>query len=160
MTISTQEAFLDSVRDVDQQVEMLGRRYFKQGDVVGIDYLSVFTTESTQYEEWCVAAASLGARVAEKRGGIFRINEGAIRGLLSSIVRISEPGDASLRGCGDIIPANFEIARDILLDAGFQEKPKSLNGQDYTIIEVTDYEVGVSLYLPSVRMTDIMGIAE
>jgi len=105
-----------------------------------------------------MAAASLGTKVAEKRGDVFRLHGTAAHGLPSNVVRISEPGDTLLRGCGDIIPVSFALVREVLLAAGFEERQKSLNGQDYTILEVIDSKAEVSLYVPSVRMTDVMSI--
>ncbi len=160
MATINQEALLGNLREIGQRAQVLCGRYFEQSEIVGIDYTSVFTTEGAEYEELCETAATLSDNIYTKRGEIYRIRDKDIAGSLpSAIIRVSEPADIQLLGCTDMIPVNFESARTKLLDIGYEEKSKWLNGQDYTIIEIADHELGVSIYLPSKRMTVVMGIA-
>jgi hypothetical protein len=155
------ETLIGRVQQVGQLAQLVSDRLIGTNKLVGLDYISIFTRERDEFEELGVAAAALGTKVYEKRGGVYLVeDEDVVQAIPSSVIRISEPADTQLLGCADIVPANFRAARGILLAAGHEEKPKSLNGHDYTIIEVTNQDLGVSIYLPSERMTRIMGITE
>ena len=161
MTTVAQEALICRAQDVGQRSHVLGNKVLAPNILIGIDYLSIFTRGQSEYEELSVAAVALGAKVYEKRGGVYRIdNEDIAQTLPSRIIRVSEPADTQLDGCADMITADFELSKRLLIAAGYHEKPKSLNGHDYTIIEVADPDLGVSIYLPSERITTIMGIIE
>jgi hypothetical protein len=159
MTRGAQEALIERAQRIGQRSYILGSRVIKPNTLHGIDYLSIFTRGQSEHEELSVAAAALGAKVYEKRGGVYRIeDEDIAQTLPSRIIRVSEPADTQLNGCADIITADFELTKRSLLAAGYHEKPKSFDDHDYTIIEVADPDLGIAIYLPSEPITRIMGI--
>lgn len=152
------ELLLQRVEEIGKRTDVLCRHVFGQSQPLGIDYLSVFTVTGPEYEELSVAAAGLGSKVGEKRGGVYRVvTEHA---LPTRLIRVCQPTETEQLGCVDVIPANFGQAREVLIAAGYQEKSKSLNGHDYTIIEAADKDLAVSIYVPSAQITKIMGITD
>lgn len=158
MTTRGQEKLRNTVGEIHARTRQLIGRLFKLGDLVCIDYASIFTSYLVEHEELCAAAVALGNQVAAKRGGVYRINPQSSQGWPSPIVRISEPAETELIGCVDVVPRDFEACRAVLLGAGYTERDRRFNGQDYTIIGVADPELNVAIYLPSRRLTGIMGI--
>lgn len=159
MAHTSHERLVDISQDVSRRSLILSNRLLGAKALLGLDYVSIFTKTQTEYEELSVAASSLGTKVYDKRGGVYSIkNEAFASTLASPILRVSEPGDTQLIGCADVVPVSFEESREVLLDAGYEEKQKSLHGQEYTIIEIVDFELGVAMYLPSLQMTRVMDI--
>jgi len=89
------------------------------------------------------------------------LQEVATAGLRTRLIRLCRPPEGLQRqlGCADVIPADFDLARDRLAAAGFDAVTKSLDGQEYAIIPVEAPDLQVSLYVPSIRITELMGLS-
>lgn len=156
--LSPQESLLQHVRQVSQRVRIVYGRYLRQSDVIGIDYISIFTSDTAEYSERYLAAAALGNKVGEKRGDIFKLNDETRAALPTNLIRVCEPTEMQQLGCADIIPADYSVVRGQLITAGFNEVQKSLDGTEYGIIAVEAPDLGVSMYVPSLRIMRLIGI--
>ena len=137
-------------REVEDRVERLAAKLLGSEEPIGIDYVSVFTNDEAEYERLCMSASIDGAKIYEKNGDIYKFTIGT----KPMFVRIGKPMDSELIGCGDIFVPDYQKISKKLIELGYSEASKSLEGVDYTIIAVPDQISEVALYLPSKRIIE------
>ena len=117
----------------------------------GIDYVSIFPHGEDDYDRLCGAADSIGDVIFYKNGPTYRLSNSLDLGFPTDVIRIREPDpNQTLEGCADMIVDDYETTRRELEDApSYIEALKD----GYRITHITDTDLAVAAYFPSVRLT-------
>lgn len=147
--------------EVKERSVALFRELFENTRIAHVDYLTLFPADQQAQISLTHDAAWFGAEVAQKNGGVRKVNDGGLRYQLGTpYVRIREPKATALLGCADFVTADYKADKMVMQQQGVysfsEELKETAEGQPYYVAGVTDYDRGVAVYVPSVRVTEVV----
>jgi hypothetical protein len=146
--------FLTTAKTISLKASKLYAKFFSELGQAEVDYISVFPDSPDSFNAYCAAAEQLGSKEWEKNGPVYLMKDQRASELPSQVVRVREPHATPLIGCVDFVVPDFARASELASEqVACQESAKSNGDLQYRIIEVTEPDTPVAMYLPSLRMT-------
>jgi hypothetical protein len=142
---------LERSKSVSQMALTLFSRYFEMA--AEADYLTVFTTQASERQQLDSEAEKMGQSIGNKNGQVYRLFDEHTAGLSTNVVRVRDPKETDQIGCADFVVADYLRIKERAINLpGFTEVNKTTDGISYSIIELADPALRVSIFLPSIRM--------
>lgn len=150
-------SFLETTRTVADRTAGLFRRLRGETAEPVFDYISLFPGDETEFQEMNRQAQTFGKVVFDKNGPVYRLTQSDAGSLPTRIVRVRNPQPGErLIGCADFVVDDYIETRNGLARS---DRYREIHKEGYDIIEVANPELGVSVYFPSMRMTEkLMGL--